>query len=198
MQHNEMAVRVGGAEESGHVADFGGGLGVFFADVPIECQRMTEAGDHFPAVEFAFGAELSGIEGGGDGAGLALVSGAVVVHFVFLQFEMQVETVCRGMIEDDAPLVEFRAIVVELRVAFDEGPDVVAIAAGVVGEEGKRVHAFACEVVERADESFAFATAPLWVAFSPVADVRLPGFERDVFLVGLGAIEVHIGEQGFG
>ncbi len=198
VEDDEVVVGIGGAEVGGHVADFVGGLGVFFADVPVEGEGVAEAGDHFAAVEFAFGAEGTTVEGGGDGAGFTLLAGSVVVHFVFLEFEVEVEAAGGGVVEDDAPLVELGAVVVEFVIAFDERPDVVAIAAGVVGEEGEGVDAFGGEVVEGADDAAAFAVTPLRIALAPVAEVGLPGFEGDVFFVGLGAIEVGVGEHGLG
>ena len=110
--------------------------------------------------------------------GFALTALALVVDLGFLQLEVQMKPDPLGVGEDDAPLVQLRAIVVELVVALHERPDVVAIAAGVVGEERERIDARGREVVERADHPFATSVAPRRVTVAPVAHMWLPGLER--------------------
>jgi predicted ThiF/HesA family dinucleotide-utilizing enzyme len=65
VQHDEVAIRVGGAQVGGHVADFAGALRVFLADVPVERERVAEAGNHLAAVEPPLGAERAAVERGG-------------------------------------------------------------------------------------------------------------------------------------
>ncbi len=65
---------------------------------------------------------------------------AVVVEFVLLQLEMQMQTAIAGMIENDTPLIKLAAVIVQLLVAGDKGPDVVAVTACVVREEGDRIN----------------------------------------------------------
>ena len=102
-----------------------------------------------------------------------MIAAPVVVDFVLLQFEVEVKTLRGGVVEDDAPLVELGAVPVKLVVARDERPDVVAIAAGVVGQEGKGVQAFAGEIIQCADQALAFAALPGRVAGLPVRHMRL-------------------------
>jgi len=138
---------------------------------------MAETRDEFAEVEFALGAGGAAVEGLGDETGRALGSDAVVVAFVFLEFEVQEEAEAVGVVEHDAPLVELGAVVVEFLVAGDERPDVVAVAGGVVGEERDGVRAFGGEVIEGADKAFALLLgAPRGIAGAPVAEVRRPGF----------------------
>ena len=112
---------------------------------------------------------------------------------------MKVEAERGGVVEDDAPLVELRAVVVEFVFALREGPDVVTITARVVGEEGEGIDAFAREVVQRPDESFAFAVFPSGIARLPVLHMRFPGLERDfVRLARAGVVEVRVSQQRLG
>src|SRR5688572_31882043 len=61
-------------------------------------------------------------------------------HLGLLELEVEVEAEAHGVVEDDAPLVELRAVVVELVLAAREGPHVVAVAARVVREERSEEH----------------------------------------------------------
>ena len=88
MDDDQVVVGIGVVDELGHVALFGGGLGVLLAEVPVEGEVMAEACDHFAQVEPAFGAAGAAVEGFGHAAGFALGSNAVVVVFVFLEFKM--------------------------------------------------------------------------------------------------------------
>ena len=99
------------------------------------------------------------------------------------------------MIEDHLPLVELRDVVMKLVVAGDERPHVVAVAAGVVRKKGHRVHTLRREVVDRADQPFAFVAFPGRVARLPVRDVRREGMQRHLRLARDGAVEVGVGEQ---
>ena len=58
------------------------------------------------------------------------MAAAVIVHLVLLQFEMQIKAELGPVIKDDAPLIKFGAIVVQLGITMNEGPDVVSIAPG--------------------------------------------------------------------
>jgi hypothetical protein len=168
-----MVVGVESPDASGHRHLLGGGLGVLLAEVPVQREVVAEARDEFAAVESAFGAEFAAVERGRDLAVLALVA-PLIVHLGLLHLEVQVEAPAGGVLEDDPPLVEFAAVVVEFFVAGNEGPHVVAVAAGVVREEGEGVHALRREVVERADQSLALVVFPRGVPLLPVADVGLP------------------------
>ena len=81
---------------------------------------------------------------------------------------MKEESFGLGVSENDIPLVEFGAVVVKFLISGDEGPDVVAVAAGVVGEKGEGVHSFPGEVVEGSDEAFSFAVFPSGISVFPV------------------------------
>ena len=83
----------------------------------------------------------------------------------------------------------------ELQVALDERPHVVAVAPGVVGQEGERVHASARQVVEGPDQALPLAALPGRVAGPPVADVGRPGLERHLRIRGHGAVEVGVAEE---
>src|SRR5687767_3835450 len=135
VQDGEMIVRIVIANEASHGAMFGGGLGVFLAEIPIEREEIAEARDHFAEIKFSFAAESPAIESGGDGLSFAFGTEAGIVHFGFLELEMEIESALLGVIENDLPLVELGDVVVQFLFARDEGPDVVAITTGVVGEE---------------------------------------------------------------
>ena len=173
-----MPVRIGVVKELHHVADLLRALRVFLADVPVQRQRVTEARDEFAAVEPALRPELAAVERLGHEARLGLIAAAVVVDFVLLEFEVEVEPLGRGVVEHDAPLVELGAIPVKLVIPRDERPDVVAIAARVVGQEGEDVHAFAGQVIQSPDQPLALAAFPNRVARFPVGHMRRVVMER--------------------
>src|SRR5688572_33344581 len=85
-------------------------------------------------------------------------------HLGLLELEVEVEAEAHGVVEDDAPLVELRAVVVELVLAAREGPHVVAVAARVVREEGDRVQPLAGEVIERPDQALPLPVLPSGIA----------------------------------
>lgn len=109
-----MAIRVGVVEEPHHVAHLVAALRVLLADIPVQRERVAEACDEFAAVKASLHAEGAAVEGFRDWAGLARGAEAGVVHFVLLKFEMQIQPARRGVVEEGAPLVELRAVVVEL------------------------------------------------------------------------------------
>src|SRR5690606_7481773 len=127
-----------------------------------------------------------------------VMAAAVVIDLLLLTLEVEVEPGRLRVIENDLPLIELRAVVMELRVARDEWPDVVAIAPRVVGQEGERVEALRREVVERADEALSLAALPCGVAGPPIANVRRPGLERSAGLIRPRAVEVGIGKERLG
>ena len=117
-------------------------LGVLLAQVPVEGQQVAEAGHELAAVEPPLDAERRRRPGAsGIGPPASPVAEAVVVVLGLLHLEVEEEAQRLGVVQDDLPLVELRAVVVELVVAGDEGPHVVAVAPGVVGEEGDGVRA---------------------------------------------------------
>src|SRR4029450_7509743 len=71
---------------------------------------------------------------GGERPATALTDRTVVV-LLFRQLEVQVDALGLCVVEENAPLIKLRHVVVELVVAIDERPDVVAVAAGVLGNE---------------------------------------------------------------
>src|SRR5262245_60519602 len=73
---------------------------------------------------------------------LALVAAALVIPLVLLKLEVKVQPARRGVVKDDAPLVELRAVVVKFVVARNEWPHVIAIATGVVRQERKSIRPF--------------------------------------------------------
>ena len=133
---------------------------------------VAEAGDEFAKVEFALGSQIATVERGWHFAVFifASVTAVIVVVFSFLELEVEEESFALSVSEDDVPLIELGAIVVEFFVAENEGPDVISVTSGIIGEEGEDVHAFSRELVQRSDEAFAFAFAvfPSGVALGPV------------------------------
>ena len=85
---------------------------------------------------------------------------------------MEKESALLGVIKNDLPLVELGNVVVQLFVARDEGPDVVAVAAGVVGEEGNGVAPNGGNIIDCTDEAFALANLPGGIADLPICFVR--------------------------
>ena len=101
-----------------------------------------------------------------------------VVVLLLLELEVQVDALGLGVIEDDLPLIQLGDVVVELVVAIDEGPDVVAVSPGVVRHQRHRVHAFRRQVVDGADQRFALGLAPRGIAGLPILDVRRVSVDR--------------------
>ncbi|MEO8425849.1 MAG: hypothetical protein ABI651_01930 [Verrucomicrobiota bacterium] len=66
----------------------------------------------------------------------------------------------------------------ELLISLDERPHVVAVDTRVVGKERQGVHAFAREIVQRADERLAFAVLPGGIICLPILEVRLVAVQR--------------------
>ncbi len=85
-----------------------------------------------------------------------------VVVLRLLEFEVQVDPARLRVIEHDLPLIELRDVVVELVVAIDEGPHVVAVPSRVVRQEGHRVHALRREVVDGADQALCPCRSSSW------------------------------------
>ena len=83
----------------------------------------------------------------------------------------------------------------ELLVATYERPHIVAVATRVVGEEAERVHAFAGEVVQSADQRLALGVFPGRVARREIPLMRLPRLQRGVRLRSLRVVEVRICQQ---
>ena len=63
------------------------------------------------------------------------------------------------MVENDRPLIKLAAVVMQFVIAMNEGPNIVAISAGVVGQKRERIAALPGQIVDRADQTFAFAVA---------------------------------------
>ena len=196
VDHDEVPVRVELAERRRHRALLVGGLRVLLAEVPVEGELVAEAGHELPVVEEPLDAHRPAVERLGHRSRRALVAEPLVVDLGLLRLEVQVEAERLRVVEDDLPLVELRAVVVELQVALDERPDVVAVAPGVVGQEGEGVHPPARQVVERPDQALALAALPGRVARPPVAHVGRPGLEGDVRLPRHRPVEVGIAEEG--
>ena len=55
----------------------------------------------------------------------------LVVYLILLGLEVKMQSVGRCVTEDQAPLVEFRAVVVKFVVAFDKRPNVIAVTSRV-------------------------------------------------------------------
>jgi hypothetical protein len=105
VQDDVVLVGIDGADVIDHVLDLLSRLGVFLADVPVEREGVAEAGDDFAAVEHALGTEFSTVEGCGDIALLIALAVAVVVDFGFLEFEVEIEALGGGVVENNAPLI---------------------------------------------------------------------------------------------
>lgn len=131
-----VIVGVDGTKVVRHVHLLFGGLGVFFTDVPVEREVVAETGDDLAAVKFPFGAEFSSVERSRDVAIIGLfMAAAVVVDFGLLKFKVEEEAFGLTVGEDDIPLVELGAIVMEFVIPGNERPDVITISSGIVGEE---------------------------------------------------------------
>ena len=57
-----------------HRALFGGGLCVLFAQVPVECEQVTVAGNHFAQIKFPLALERAAIQCGGHWFVLPIVT----------------------------------------------------------------------------------------------------------------------------
>ncbi len=198
VDHDRVVVGVELAQGRGHRPLLLGGLRVLLAEVPVEGEEVGEAGDQLAVVEPPLHAHRSAVEGLGHAARRPLVRQALVVVLRLLGLEVQEEAERLRVLEDDAPLVELRAVVVERRAAIDERPDVVPVAPGVVGEERHGVHPAAGEVAERPDQALAHSALPGRVARPPVAHVGRPGLERPLLLGRRRSVEVGVGEEGLG
>jgi len=88
------------------------------ADVPVQSEGVAEAGDQLTAIQLALDAEFAAIKGLADVPLRSTHAAAIVVGFILLEFEMQVEPEFGRVVEDDAPLVELRAIVMEFVFAL--------------------------------------------------------------------------------
>jgi hypothetical protein len=163
-----VMIRIGVANVLGHGALFLRGLSVFFAEVPIKGEFMAEPGDQFAEIEFAFHAERAVIERRSDQTNLTIMAKTVIVHFGFLEFEMEVEAESLRVIENDLPLIELRTVIMKLVGFGAEGPDVVTISADVIGEKREGVAAFAREIIERTDQTLAFAVLPCGIIDLPI------------------------------
>ena len=110
-------------------------LRVFFTEVPVQCEFVAESSDEFPAVETAFDAQVAAVQCCRNFAALGFVPATIVVILLLLQFEVQVESTGLSVVENNLPLIELRAVVVQLVITSYKRPNVVAIAARVVGQK---------------------------------------------------------------
>src|SRR3989442_11622288 len=89
-----------------------GGLGILFAQVPVQRELIAESGDHFPYVEFPFLTEVAAVKrllhrpGVGRATSSPTASAHVVVVLGFLKLEVQVEAFLLRVVKEDAPLIE--------------------------------------------------------------------------------------------
>ncbi len=132
---------------------------------------MAEACDQLAAIKTTFRTESAAIQRFGNQPRPLLLAKAIIIHLGLLELEMEVQSVGRGMIENDAPLIEFRTVIMVLVAALDEWPDVVAIATGVVRQEGESVQALARKVIQRPDQPLALAPLPSRITGLPVGYV---------------------------
>ena len=165
MDHHMMLVRIKLLNIVSDLLYFFQRLIVFFSQVPVEGEMMTEASHELAAIQLSLRPEIATVERGGNTAlaGSVMTAANLVVVLGLLQFEVQKHPLPLGVIKDNFPLVELGAVVIELVVPLDEGPDVVAIAPGIVGKEREHIAAFPGEVIDRADHPFAFSSLPGWV-----------------------------------
>jgi len=77
----------------------------------------------------------------------------LVIVFLFLQLEMEIDSLGLCVVENDLPLIQLRTVETTLVFGSYMRPDVVAVAARIVSQEGHRVDALRGEVVYRADEA---------------------------------------------
>src|SRR5262249_12006896 len=113
--------------------------GVFLSQVPVQRQAVCETRHQLAEIEFAFDAKVSSIQGHGNMGARGVPAEPVIVVLGLLQLEMQVQTLPLRVIKDDLPLIELRAVIVELIVPLGKWPDVVSVAARVVSKERDRV-----------------------------------------------------------
>ncbi len=201
VDEHRVLVRIVGFEVGRHRAllrrglAVGGKVGraVFFAEIPDEGEVVTEAGNEFAVVKLA------------KASGVTIVEHALV--FGFLGDHVEHYAASRHVLKHELPLVEFAAIEAVEGLLIDVGPDVFAVAADVHGEEVGHVHAGVGEVVEPADEAFAFAVLPGGIAGTPVGDVSGVGVEfgfgcgfafAGITVIAIGAVEIGEGEEVFG
>ena len=85
----------------------------------------------------------------------------------------------------------------KLVVSRHKRPHVVAVAAGVVRQEGHRVHVPGGEVIDRAEQALPFSVLPRGITRRPVLNMRRVGLERHGGLHRAGAVEVFVREQRF-
>jgi hypothetical protein len=153
------------------------------AEVPVQREVVTEAGDQFAVVQPALV------------AGIAAIEQQLVLGFLGLEVEVHAHPV--AVLEDDLPLVELRDIHPQALAGGGVGVDVLVVAVDVHGQEREAVQPFGGEVVDGADQALALAALPQRVPGVPVDHVRLPVLDELVFHpVALEhAVEVLIGEQ---
>src|SRR4051794_34229859 len=108
---------------------------------------------------------------------------------------MEIQTLALRVIEDYLPLVELRAIVVELIVPIGKRPDVVSISARIVSQERDGVRALRGKIVDRADETFALAIFPRGIPGFPIGHMWSVCLERD--FSGGCSVEIGVREQRF-
>ncbi len=118
---------------------------------------------------------------------------------------MQHDAQAVGVRKHPFPLIQLAAIEAVAFVVAGIGPYVFAIAIDVERQEVNGIHAFIGQVVESADQPFAFATLPGRIAFVPVwhvvlIDVQLLIGSRFalalLFLTAkLGAVKILVAQQ---
>ncbi len=110
---------------------------------------MSKPSDQFSQVELALDAQLAAVQQRADGRWLAIVPYPVVVHLVLLQLKVQMQSLFRGMVEYDSPLIHFGTVVVQFVARHGKWPHIVAVTPDVVGQERNGVHAFLRKVVQK-------------------------------------------------
>ncbi|OPZ07036.1 MAG: hypothetical protein BWZ10_02907 [candidate division BRC1 bacterium ADurb.BinA364] len=110
---------------------------------------------------------------------------------------MQIHALGGGVLEQNLPLRQPRDVQAQPFVVGGVDEDVAVVAIDIERQEGKNVHAFGGQVIDRADQALALAVLPGRIARTPVFDVRLPGFHEMVFLpIRLEiAVEIGVGQQ---
>ncbi len=125
--------------------------------------------------------------------------GNVIVVFGLLHLEVQVHAFGGPMVEYDRPLIQLAAVVMQFVITMNERPNIVAIAASVVGQERECVAAFPGQVVDRTDQSLSLAVLPGRIAVRQSLTCGLPGFQRHpVWFARDRVVKVGIAQQRLG
>ena len=67
VQHDVMAVRIETSDVAGHCPLLLHGLGVFFAEVPVDGEQIAKARDHLAQIQPPFRSEVAAVERLADG-----------------------------------------------------------------------------------------------------------------------------------